>query len=80
MLKTLRDHPDLYESIHEILALVKNAEGQTDTADEVEEKLIELVRELGVRTMKGWGDKRQEHIVDQFKKKNPDARYGKKND
>ena len=76
LIEDLRRHPELFERMQAILAL---AESDEDTADEVEALLLEEVRRLGKSTMESWAGGAEKRASRDFKKENPDARYGKKN-
>src|SRR5262245_59360572 len=62
LLEGLRQHPEMMERMQSILELARNQEGPLKTADEVEEKLIEEIRQLGHCTMTQWARTAQERV------------------
>ena len=79
LIERLRQRPDLFERINAIMALAESPEGDRRTADEIEALLVEEVRRLGKTTMESWASSAEEQASQEFKRENPDSRYGKKN-
>lgn len=77
ILEELRRHPVLMERVEAILKLINKGEA---TADQTEVMLVEELRRLGIDSMESWAVNAEEETAEEFKRENPDARYGKKND
>jgi hypothetical protein len=71
LLEGLRQHPEMMERMQSILALARNQEGPLKTADEVEEKLIEEVRQLGHCTMTQWAGIAEQRVSTELRSKDP---------
>lgn len=52
----LKAHPQLRERFEELLALVEAARGSLNRADEVEQRVIETLRRLGLEVLQDWAD------------------------
>ena len=70
-LEGLRQHPELRERMQSILDLAGNQEGPLKTADEVEELLIEEIRQLGHGTMTQWARTAQERVTTELQREDP---------
>ena len=77
LIEGLRRRPALMERMQAIMELTDKGEA---TADEIEALLVEEVRRLGADTMESWAGSAEERSAKEFKRQNPESRYGKKND
>jgi len=50
----LKRQPELSERIERLLEIVENADGDSLTADEVEERVVEEIRRIGHDALQGW--------------------------
>lgn len=50
----LQAHPELRSRFERILAIVENAAGEVETADEAERRALDAVRQLGNEVLHGW--------------------------
>ena len=71
LLEGLRQHPEMMERMQSILDLARNQEGPLKTADEVEEKLIEEIRQLGHCTMTQWARTAEERVTTELQNEDP---------
>lgn len=71
LLEQLRTHPQMLERMQSILELASNQEGPLKTADEVEEALIEQIRQLGHTTMTQWAKTAQERVTTELQAEDP---------
>ena len=60
----LRECPELHEQLEAVVNLANNSDAPLN-ADEAEEKLIDLVQQLGRKTLESWASKREEQVVQQ---------------
>ena len=78
LIEQLREHPEMMERVQSILAITRNAEGPLRTADEVEELLIQEMRQLGNTSMQQWAVQAEERVSQELKSQHPDVRSRKK--
>jgi hypothetical protein len=78
-IQRLRQHPKLWARFQSILELTRNADGPLKTADEVEELLIQELRELGSTSMNEWAAQAEERVGDELKSRDATVRSRKKN-
>jgi hypothetical protein len=78
LIEQLRQHPEMLARVQSILELASNAEGPLKTADEVEELLIQEIRQLGNTTMKEWAAKAEERVSSELKAQDSTVRSRKK--
>jgi hypothetical protein len=78
LIERLRKHPAIMDRVQKILEIAEDAGGPTKTADEIEELLMEEMRQLGGATLEGWAAQAQERVGQQFKEKHPAALKRKK--
>ena len=78
-LEKLRQHPELLERFQSILDLTDNAQGPLKTADEVEELLIQQLRQLGNTTMNQWATQAEARVGEELKRQDATVRSRKKN-
>jgi len=55
----LREYPDLYERISELVAVVENAAGDVVKADAAEQRVIEELRQIGQSALQSWAERKQ---------------------
>ena len=63
LLEQLRQHPDIMARVQSILEIARNEEGPLKTADEVEELLVQEIRQLGNATMGQWATQAEERAT-----------------
>lgn len=71
LLEGLRQHPEMMERMQSILELARNQEGPLKSADEVEDKLIEEIRQLGHCTMTQWARTAEERVTTELQTGDP---------
>ena len=77
-LERLRQHPQLWERFQSILELTRNAEGPVLTADAVEERLIQELRQLGLTSLNEWARRAEARVGDELKGQDATVRRRKK--
>jgi len=75
----LRRHPELRARFESILELTGNADGPLKTADEVEEQLIQELRQLGQVSMNQWATQAEQRVSDELQRGDATVRSRKKN-
>ena len=78
LVEQLRQHPELMARVQEIMAIARNEDGPMKTADEVEELLIEQMRQLGNETMCQWASQAEERVSREIKEQDPTVLSRKK--
>lgn len=78
LIEQLRQHPQMMERVQSIMAITRNAEGPLKTADEVEELLIQEMRQLGHVTLSQWAIRAEERVSTELKSQDPTVRSRKK--
>jgi hypothetical protein len=78
LVEQLRQHPEMMARLQEIMALARNEDGPLKTADEVEELLIEQMRQLGNETMGQWASQAEERVSRELKQQDPTVLSRKK--
>jgi hypothetical protein len=78
LIKQLRHHPEMMVRVQSILDLTRNVEGPLKTADEVEELLIQELRQLGNTSMKQWATQAEERVSNELKGQDATVRSRKK--
>lgn len=78
LVEQLRQHPEMMARVQEIMALARNEDGPLKTADEVEELLIEQMRQLGNETMGQWASQAEERVSRELKQQDPTVLSRKK--
>jgi hypothetical protein len=78
MMERLRRHPQILDRVQSILEIAENKEGRLKTADEVEELLIQEMRQLGNTTMRDWAGAAQEQMAEVLRRQEPTLRSRKK--
>ncbi len=78
LIEQLRHHPEMRARIQSILALAGHAGGPLQTADEVEELLIQEIRLLGHTTMNQWASQAEERVAQEVQEQDASLRSRKK--
>ena len=78
LIEQLRQQPEMMERLRSILELTGNAKGPLKTADEVEELLIQELRQLGNTTLCQWATQAEARVSDELKGQDPTIRSRKK--
>lgn len=71
LIERLRQQPRMMERIHRILEIANSTEGPLQTADEIEELLIEEMRRLGNTTMTEWATQAEARVGQELKTQEP---------
>lgn len=79
LVEQLRQHPELQARFQSIVDLTRNADGPLPTADEVESRLIQELRQLGHTTMNQWAAQAEERVSVELQRRDPGVRRRKKN-
>jgi len=61
-LEQLRCHPEIMARVQNILEIAGSQEGALKTADQVEELLIQEIRQLGQATMSQWAVQAEQRV------------------
>ena len=77
-LERLRQHPELLARFESIVELVHSTEGPLKTADQVEELLIQELRQLGNASMNQWATQSEARVSDELKTQDQTVRSRKK--
>ena len=78
LIEQLRQHPEMMERVQSILEITGNTEGPLKSADEVEELLIQEMRQLGKASMHQWATHAEERVTKELKEQDPTVRSRKK--
>lgn len=78
LLERLRQHPQILVRVQSILELAHAAEGSLQSADEVEELLIQELRQLGHATMTGWATQAEVRVGEELQRQEATVRARKK--
>ncbi len=78
LIERLRQHPELMERLESIVAISEADGGKLARADEVEERLVEEIRKLGLEVMGRWMQSAEARVAEDFQRKNPRAGVRKK--
>ena len=79
LIEELRQHPEMMERVQRILEITGSAAGPLKSADEVEELLIQEMRQLGNSSMSQWAKHAEERVSKELKEQDPTVRSRKKN-
>jgi hypothetical protein len=74
----LRQHPELRARFESILELAHSTEGPLKTADQVEERLLQELRQLGNTSMNQWATQAEQRVSDELKAQDVTVRSRKK--
>ena len=58
----LQQYPELQQRYEVLLAVVENADGDTLTADEAEQRVVEELRQLGQRALQDWAARKEARL------------------
>jgi hypothetical protein len=78
LIEQLRQHPEMMLRVQSILDLAHNAEGPLKTADQVEELLVQEMRQLGSATLHHWAAQAEERVSAELKEQDPTVGSRKK--
>lgn len=78
LIRQLRQQPEMLARVQSILDLAHAADGPLQTADEVEELLIQELRQLGNTTMNQWATQAEERVSSELKGQDATVRSRKK--
>ena len=78
LIERLRQHPQMLARVQGILDLAHAADGPLKSADEVEELLIQELRQLGRSTMNQWATQAEVRVGDELKRQDATVRRRKK--
>lgn len=78
MVEQLRQHPVMMERVQSILEITSNTTGPLKTADEVEELLVQEMRQLGNSSMGQWARHAEERVSKELSEQDPTVRSRKK--
>lgn len=78
LIARLRRYPELSERIERLLEIVENADGDSLTADEVEERVVEEVRRIGHDALQGWAGRKAARLEGEYARRAGLERRGKK--
>ena len=79
LLEKISNYPALRKRIAAIVQIAENEDDPVKTADEVEEKVIEAVRQLGRDLLLEWSLKQSSELNAAYEKQEHMERDGKKN-
>lgn len=77
-MERLRQHPELLARFQSILDLTGNTQGPLKTADEVEELLVQELRQLGNSSMNQWATQAEARVSEELKGADGTVRSRKK--
>jgi hypothetical protein len=78
LIERSRQHPEMMARMQSILDLAHAADGPLKAADEVEELLIQELRQLGRSTMHQWATQAEVRVGDELKSQDATVRSHKK--
>jgi hypothetical protein len=78
LIERLRQHPKMLARVQSILDLAHAADGPLRSADEVEELLIQELRQLGHSTMNQWATQAEVRVGEELKSQDATVRRRKK--
>ena len=78
LIDQLRQQPELLARFESILELSRTQEGQLRKADEVEEDLVQAVRQLGREVMESWAGGAEQEVARQLKEQKKGVRKKKR--
>jgi hypothetical protein len=78
LIEQLRKHPLIMARVQSILEIASDAEGPLKTADQVEELLIQEMRQLGHTTMSQWATQAEVRVSEELKRQDPTVLSRKK--
>src|SRR5512133_3403364 len=78
LLEQLRQHPEMMQRVQSILAIACNTTGPLKSADQVEELLVQEMRQLGNSSMGQWATHAEERVSRELQEQDPTVRSRKK--
>ena len=78
LIDQLRQKPQIMQRVQEILNLANATDGPLKTADQIEELLIQEIRQLGNATMSEWAAQAQQRVSRELQAKDPTVLKRKK--
>jgi hypothetical protein len=78
LVEQLRQHPEMMARVQTIMEIARNEDGPLKSADEVEELLIQEMRQLGNATMGQWASQAEERVSRELKSQDPTVLSRKK--
>ena len=78
LVEQLRQHPEMMVRVQGIMEIARNEDGPLKSADEVEELLIQEMRQLGNATMGQWASQAEERVSRELKSQEPTVLSRKK--
>lgn len=78
LIKQLRKHPEMLERVQSILDITSNKDGSNKKADEVEDLLVQEMRQLGHASLSEWAVQTEEQTSQEAKAQDPTVRSRKK--
>jgi len=78
LIKELRKHPEMLERVQRILDITSNKEGSNRKADEVEELLVQEMRQLGHASLSEWAVQTEEQTSNKLRAEDSTVRSRKK--
>jgi hypothetical protein len=78
LMAQLRAHPEMMARVQTIMQIARNEDGPLKTADEVEELLVQEMRQLGNTTMGQWAIQAEERVSRELKSQDPTVLSRKK--
>ena len=79
LIKQLREHPEILERVQSILDITNNKDGSDKKADEVEDLLVQEMRQLGHASLSEWAIQTEEQESNKLKTQDTTVRSRKKN-
>ena len=78
LIKELRKHPEMLERVQSILDITSNKDGSNKKADEVEDLLVQEMRQLGHASLSEWAVQTEEQTSNKIKAQDSTVRSRKK--
>ena len=78
LIKQLREHPEMLERVQSILDITNNKDGSDKKADEVEDLLVQEMRQLGHASLSQWATQTEEQESNKLKAEDSTLRSRKK--
>jgi non-homologous end joining protein Ku len=78
LIEQLRQHPEMMARVQSIIEIARNETGPLKSADEVEELLIQEMRQLGNTSMREWAKQAEERVSQELKSLDASVRSRKK--
>lgn len=69
LLRRLEEYPELKVKIENMLAIIENAGGDVEKADEAERRIIEELRQAGNEILQSWARRQQRKKEEEYQSK-----------